>query len=205
MKFKSVLLTWRILLTLLTSRPRKLVSSQQTRLADSVRPTRRCPPYFLPPMIRNNFVPQSGHTPWMAGRPFFIVTSCALAISFFPLHFTQYASATGFASTPIRVSFETIYRILLAAANKRQGAKRQGSVLIWFLEGPAELSAGSAWPSNFGRRPTAEDGGPFGPTQGRRRPPLQHGHDTFGGLSAGSAWLSRECGRAGRYGRAAPM
>lgn len=50
-------------------------------------------------MIRNSFVPQSGHTPCMAGRPFFMVTSCALAISFFALHFTQYASATAF--TPL--------------------------------------------------------------------------------------------------------
>ena len=50
--------------------------------------------YFLPPMMRNSLVPQSGHTPCMAGRPFFMVTSCALAISFFALHFTQYASAT---------------------------------------------------------------------------------------------------------------
>jgi hypothetical protein len=55
-------------------------------------------------MMRNNFVPQSGQTPWMAGRPFFMVTSCALAISFFALHFTQYASDTVLASPSIPVS-----------------------------------------------------------------------------------------------------
>src|SRR5712671_4642848 len=48
---------------------------------------------FLPPWMRNSLVPQSGQTPWSAERPFFIVTSSGFAISFFALHFTQYASA----------------------------------------------------------------------------------------------------------------
>ncbi len=38
-------------------------------------------------------VPHVGHTPLRAGRPFFILTSTASAISLFALHFTQYASA----------------------------------------------------------------------------------------------------------------
>jgi hypothetical protein len=38
-------------------------------------------------------VPQAGHTPLGAGRPFFILTSTAFAISRFALHFTQQASA----------------------------------------------------------------------------------------------------------------
>jgi hypothetical protein len=42
----------------------------------------------------------------MAGRPFFMVTSWAFAISFFALHFTQYASATVFAS----LGFEFLLR-----------------------------------------------------------------------------------------------
>lgn len=37
-------------------------------------------------------VPQLGHLPFMAERPFFILTSFASFISFFALHFTQYAS-----------------------------------------------------------------------------------------------------------------
>jgi hypothetical protein len=37
-------------------------------------------------------VPQTGHTPFVAGLPFFNVTGCASLISCFALHFTQYAS-----------------------------------------------------------------------------------------------------------------
>lgn len=44
-------------------------------------------PYFF--IIRNIDVPQSGHLPFIAVRPFFIVTSLALAICFLPLHLTQ--------------------------------------------------------------------------------------------------------------------
>jgi len=43
-------------------------------------------------MILNIEVPQSGHLPFDALRLFFIVTSLGSFISFFPLHFTQYAS-----------------------------------------------------------------------------------------------------------------
>lgn len=42
--------------------------------------------------ILNSFVEQSGHSPWTAGRPFFMVTCVGFFISFFALHFTQYAS-----------------------------------------------------------------------------------------------------------------
>lgn len=37
-------------------------------------------------------VPQAGHLPFIAFRPFFMVTSAASDISFFALHLTQYAS-----------------------------------------------------------------------------------------------------------------
>jgi len=40
--------------------------------------------------IRNIFVPQVGHTPWVAGLPFFMVTALGFFISFLALHFTQY-------------------------------------------------------------------------------------------------------------------
>ncbi len=53
-------------------------------------------------MMRNSFVPQSGQMPWTAGRPFFIVTGSGLAISFFALHFTQYASAMMFSFGKVR-------------------------------------------------------------------------------------------------------
>src|SRR5579883_3068601 len=37
-------------------------------------------------------VPQTGHFPWTAGLPFFMVTCLACVISRFARHFTQYAS-----------------------------------------------------------------------------------------------------------------
>jgi hypothetical protein len=47
----------------------------------------------LPPRILNMTVPQVGHLPLIALRPFFITSSTPLAISFFALHLTQYPSA----------------------------------------------------------------------------------------------------------------
>jgi hypothetical protein len=41
------------------------------------------------------FVPHTGHTPCVAGRPFFIVIAFASLISREALHFTQYPVATG--------------------------------------------------------------------------------------------------------------
>jgi hypothetical protein len=41
--------------------------------------------------IRNTLVPQVGHVPLTAGRPFFSFTSLGSLISLFALHFTQYA------------------------------------------------------------------------------------------------------------------
>jgi len=47
----------------------------------------------LPPRILNITVPQVGHFPLMALRPFFIVSSTPSAISRLALHLTQYPSA----------------------------------------------------------------------------------------------------------------
>ena len=52
--------------------------------------------YFAAPIL-NIFVPQTGHLPSVAGRPFFIVIWTASLISRLVLHFTQYASAAMFA------------------------------------------------------------------------------------------------------------
>jgi len=41
--------------------------------------------------IRNTFVPQVGHVPFTAGRPFFSLVSLGSLMSLFSLHFTQYA------------------------------------------------------------------------------------------------------------------
>src|SRR5215471_271829 len=46
----------------------------------------------LPPRILNITVPQVGHLPLMALRPFFMTSSTASMISFLALHLTQYPS-----------------------------------------------------------------------------------------------------------------
>ena len=46
----------------------------------------------LPPRILNITVPQVGHLPLIAFRPFFIVSSIPSTISFLALHLTQYPS-----------------------------------------------------------------------------------------------------------------
>src|ERR1700685_1719678 len=46
----------------------------------------------LPPNILNMTVPQVGHLPLMALRPFFMTSSTASTISFLALHLTQYPS-----------------------------------------------------------------------------------------------------------------
>src|SRR6266851_2357893 len=50
----------------------------------------------LPPRILNITVPQIGHLPLMALRPFFITSSTALTISLLALHLTQYPSAINY-------------------------------------------------------------------------------------------------------------
>ena len=42
--------------------------------------------------MRNMLVPHEGHTPLVAGLPFFMVTALVFFISFLERHFTQYAS-----------------------------------------------------------------------------------------------------------------
>src|ERR1019366_2496024 len=54
----------------------------------------------LPPRILNITVPQVGHLPLMALRPFFIVSSAASTISFLALHLPQYPS--GIKILPLR-------------------------------------------------------------------------------------------------------
>src|SRR3954471_13570270 len=46
----------------------------------------------FPPRILNMTVPQVGHLPLMALRPFFMTSSTASTISFLALHLTQYPS-----------------------------------------------------------------------------------------------------------------
>jgi len=46
-------------------------------------------PYAFP--ILNIFVPHTGHVPWVAGLPFFMVIDLGSFISLLARHFTQYA------------------------------------------------------------------------------------------------------------------
>jgi hypothetical protein len=63
----------------------------------------------LPPRILNITVPQVGHLPLMALRPFFITSSTASTISFLALHLTQYPSGIkiSFSALHARGSYET--------------------------------------------------------------------------------------------------
>jgi hypothetical protein len=68
----------------------------------------------------NITVPQVGHLPLMALRPFFIVSSTASMISFFALHLTQYPSGIeNFAATTLHAPRGYSY-ILLAKDWYRQ-------------------------------------------------------------------------------------
>ena len=53
--------------------------------------------YLAAPM-RQMVVPQSGHLPFVMGLPFFVVPSTGSCMTFFALHFTQYASIAMVAS-----------------------------------------------------------------------------------------------------------
>src|SRR6185369_9124009 len=78
----------------------------------------------LPPRILNMTVPQVGHLPLMALRPFFITSSTPSTISFFALHLTQYPS--GISSSCAPATRETLHAFLgcghslRAACRKRQ-------------------------------------------------------------------------------------
>src|SRR5207253_9991357 len=50
--------------------------------------------------ILNIPVPQTGHTPFRAGRPLAIFTCCAFEIVRFALHFTQYPSSAAIGALP---------------------------------------------------------------------------------------------------------
>jgi hypothetical protein len=67
----------------------KINYAHRGRLASSVGVTLlvACDYYALP--IRNTFVPQVGHTPWVAGLPFFIVMAFGFLISLLVRHFIQ--------------------------------------------------------------------------------------------------------------------
>src|SRR6266581_7650916 len=64
----------------------------------------------LPPKILNMTVPQVGHLPLMALRPFFITSSTPSTISFFALHLTQYPS--GISSSCGPATLKTLHAFL---------------------------------------------------------------------------------------------
>jgi hypothetical protein len=84
----------------------------------------------LPPKILNMTVPQVGHLPLIALRPFFITSSTPLAISFLALHLTQYPSAINFYRSAHhapegRVSLPTAIRLCNSEKNKSKLAEIQ--------------------------------------------------------------------------------
>ena len=82
----------------------------------------------FPPRILNITVPQVGHLPLMALRPFFIVSSTALEISFFALHLTQYPSGIKeFAAEPLQAALQ-LQATLRAAERGRQQANWQAKL-----------------------------------------------------------------------------
>lgn len=56
--------------------------------------------YFLIAPIRQMVVPQSGHFPFTIGLPFLVRPSLGSTMTFFALHFTQYASISISSSFP---------------------------------------------------------------------------------------------------------
>ena len=52
--------------------------------------------------MRHMVVPQSGHLPFVMGLPFFVTLSTGSCMTFFALHFTQYASIAILTSNVIR-------------------------------------------------------------------------------------------------------
>ena len=87
----------------------------------------------LPPKILNMTVPQVGHLPLMALRPFFIVSSTALEISFLALHLTQYPS--GIIKFPPRAPcarrlWEIPYERVVESVNLYSGQTRKHPAAI---------------------------------------------------------------------------
>jgi len=82
------------------------------------------------PNILNMTVPQVGHLPLMALRPFFMVSSTPSAISFLALHLTQYPSAIKM-FTVVRFMRQTVPYLsrhdLLASIGKESALKPPAS------------------------------------------------------------------------------
>jgi hypothetical protein len=73
------------------------------------------------PSILNMTVPQVGHLPLMALRPFFMVSSTPFEISFLALHLTQYPSDINFFA--VRASCARRLNELTGKAPERQFLK----------------------------------------------------------------------------------
>jgi hypothetical protein len=67
--------------------------------------------------ILNILVPHDGHTPWVAGLPFFMVMDLALLISFLARHFTQYACMIPPSLKLFDINNKTIAALVSSAAH----------------------------------------------------------------------------------------
>jgi hypothetical protein len=83
----------------------------------------------LPPKILNMTVPQVGHLPLMALRPFFMVSSTAFTISFLALHLTQYPSGIKFSRYDASCAATVTENSLWAGCGERNWEKKSGKPL----------------------------------------------------------------------------
>jgi hypothetical protein len=89
--------------------------------------------------MRNTLVPHLGHTPWVAGRLFFILIDFGFFISTFFLHFTQYACIW----TSLRLRFAPENNINIMTSQYPASTKRPivhfarvfGRHNAWFVAG----------------------------------------------------------------------
>ena len=87
--------------------------------------------YFVEP-IRNILVPQVGHTPWVAGLPFFMVIALASFISLFIRHFTQYACISW--SPFLRINYSTLYTMSISVSSfTLMNSKLKYRILFFYM------------------------------------------------------------------------
>ncbi len=86
----------------------------------------------FPPRILNMTVPQVGHRPLIARRPFFITSSTASAISFFDLHLTQYPSGI---SSCLRSSASRVSKSRTSSVGGRSSGSSTGKTVRFYPSG----------------------------------------------------------------------
>jgi hypothetical protein len=94
----------------------------------------------LPPKILNMTVPQVGHLPLMALRPFFIVSSTPSTISFLALHLTQYPSGIEKSSADASCAVAVNGHSLGSGAGERNTERNDGKTRSIRLSDMAQVT-----------------------------------------------------------------